>query len=115
MISKLPTSLKLAILTFLYIRDRVSSFNSDLALPSKDSLLLNTTAIDTNEMTIRCSGGQFGFYPDVADCESAKGYIPQDFGQREWGERGAGLGEVVPLPYRVMGGTPTWIMSWILV
>ena len=101
----LKLCLKSAPITFLYILNRVFSLDSNIRLPSNDNLLLNTTVLATNEMTIRCSGEQFGFYPDIADCESAKGYIPQDFAQREWGERDAGLGEVVPLPYRVMGGT----------
>ena len=72
---------------------------SDLSIPPPNNLTLSTP-----KLTIQCNSDLFGVAPDVADCQSALSYIPQDYEQRTWGERHTGLGSVEPLPYRVMGG-----------
>ena len=74
------------------------NFSSALELPPT-----NTSSSDSGGIVVRCSGSHFGFNPNIADCESAKGYIVLDSEQLTFGERYAGLGDVTPLPYRIMG------------
>lgn len=79
----------------------------DFRLPANISTGENTTRPHpSNAMRIQCDGEKYGFNPNVSDCEEAKSFhagSPQLF---TYGERHSGHGvDVVPLPYRLMGGT----------
>ena len=54
---------------------------------------------------VECDGATYGFNPNIVDCEDAKTYVVMDPKPRIFGERHTGLpDDIVPLPYRVMGG-----------
>lgn len=75
-----------------------------LILPSNVSAL-NLNASIGRGFDIRCDGANYGYSPDIADCEGAREYITPDSTQMEFGERHTGLpGTVFPLPFLMMGG-----------
>ena len=91
--------------------DRASTYNSSSLLPPNEDIStvfdlppLNVSSPGNAQLIVRCSGSHFGFQPNVADCESAKGYIVPDADQQTFGQRDTGLEDVTPLPFRVMGG-----------
>ena len=77
----------------------------ELFLPStRPTASLNTPT--DNKLSIQCDGRRFGYNPNLADCLSAKGYLPEDNVQRSWAERHTRQQRIgdFPLPYRSMGG-----------
>ena len=85
----------------------------DLRIPSQSSSALSSSnatssqvnASTPNEYSVQCDGSQYGYNPDLVDCEDAlshqmTGRVLVEFRQRD----GAAAHGVVTLPYRLMGG-----------
>ena len=85
----------------------------DLRQPSHPSSRLSgfnaTSSVDvsvSNDMSIRCDGSEYGFKPDLSDCESALQHQLVGREQVHFAQRGTPSSEkIIPLPYRLMGGT----------
>ena len=79
---------------------------SDQLLPANVSQDNVATSFNvSNNLQIQCDGEEYGFNPNVTDCQAARSYYQRSSQLFTYGERHAGhTVEAFPLPFRLMGG-----------
>ena len=88
----------------------VETFPNGLSSSNESFISLNATV--KGDFDVRCYGTQYGFNPNVADCQNAINYVQRGqtriyFAERETSPRP----NTFRLPFKLMGGKLSWNLA----
>lgn len=88
----------------------VETFPNGLSPSNESFVSLNATVKD--DFDVRCYGTQYGFNPNVADCQNAINYVQRGQTKITFAERETSPGpNIFHLPLKLMGGKLSWNLA----